>query len=155
VQIRRKLIVYLKKDITFNMKKNILILIIMFFCLNVFSQKNNTDTSEICIPYSVAKKILIDLNNYDKLQEISKTYKEEIFELNKKTEVLNKENDTWQKEDKLNREIISEKNKAIQIYKDENNDLKKENKRLKTRNVLYNIISVVIIAPLTYISIFK
>ena len=137
------------------MKKNILILIIMFFCLNVFSQKNNTDTSEMCIPYSVAKKILIDLNNYDKLQEISKTYKEEIFELNKKTEVLNKENDAWQKEDKLNREIISEKNKAIDIYKSENKDLKEENKRLKTRNVLYNIISAVIIAPLTYISIFK
>lgn len=137
------------------MKKNILILIIMFFCLNVFSQKNNTDTSEMCIPYSVAKKILIDLNNYDKLQEISKTYKEEIFELNKKTEVLNKENDAWQKEDKLNREIISEKNKAIDIYKSENEDLKEENKRLKTRNVLYNIISAVIIAPLTYISIFK
>jgi phage host-nuclease inhibitor protein Gam len=121
----------------------------------IFSQKNNTDTSEMCIPYSVAKKILVDLNNYDKLQEISKTYKEEIFELNKKTEVLTKENDAWQKEDKLNSEIISEKNKAIQIYKDENKDLKKENERLKTRNVLYNIISAVIIAPLTYISFFK
>lgn len=137
------------------MKKNILLLIILFVNVIIFSQKNNTDTSEMCIPYSVAKKILVDLNNYDKLQEISKTYKEEIFELNKKTEVLTKENDAWQKEDKLNREIISEKNKAIQIYKDENKDLKQENERLKTRNVLYNIISAVIIAPLTYISVFK
>jgi len=155
VRTRKKLIVYLKNDITFNMKKNILLLIILFVNVIIFSQKNNTDTSEMCIPYSVAKKILVDLNNYDKLQEISKTYKEEIFELNKKTEVLTKENDAWQKEDKLNREIISEKNKAIQIYKDENKDLKQENERLKTRNVLYNIISAVIIAPLTYISVFK
>lgn len=137
------------------MKKNILFLIILFVNILIFSQKNNTDTSEMCIPYSVAKKILVDLNNYDKLQEISKTYKEEIFELNKKTEVLTKENNVWQKEDKLNREIISEKNKTIQIYRDENKDLRQENERLKTRNVLYNIISAVIIAPLTYISVFK
>jgi uncharacterized membrane protein YgaE (UPF0421/DUF939 family) len=109
----------------------------------------------MCIPYPVAKQILLDLNNYDKLQEVVKTYKEEIYELNKKTQVLQKENDSWEKEDSLNREIIGEKNKAIDIYKSENEDLKKENKRLKTKNGLYNIISAVIIAPLTYLALLK
>jgi hypothetical protein len=58
-------------------------------------------------------------------------------------------------EDSLNRIIISEKNEKIKIYEEENLDLKKENKRTKTKNVLFNIISAVIIAPLTYIAIFK
>jgi serine phosphatase RsbU (regulator of sigma subunit) len=109
----------------------------------------------MCIPYPVAKQILLDLNNYDKLQEVVKTYKEEIYELNKKTQVLQKENDSWEKEDKLNREIISEKNKAIEIIKEENKGLREENKRIKTKNTLYNIISAVIIAPLTYIALLK
>lgn len=137
------------------MKKNILLIIFTFLCLGFLSQKNNSDTSQMCIPYPVAKQILLDLNNYDKLQEVVKTYKEEIYELNKKTQVLQKENDSWEKEDKLNREIIGEKNKAIQILKEENKDLREENKRIKTKNTLYNIISAVIIAPLTYIALLK
>jgi uncharacterized protein YllA (UPF0747 family) len=137
------------------MKKNILLIIFTFLCLGFLSQKNNSDTSQMCIPYPVAKQILLDLNNYDKLQEVVKTYKEEIYELNKKTQVLQKENDSWEKEDSLNREIISEKNKAIEIIKEENKDLRDENKRIKTKNTLYNIISAVIIAPLTYLVLLK
>jgi len=137
------------------MKKNILLIIFTFLCLGFLSQKNNSDTSQMCIPYPVAKQILLDLNNYDKLQEVVKTYKEEIYELNKKTQVLQKENDSWEKEDSLNREIISEKNKAIEIIKEENKGLREENKRIKTKNTLYNIISAVIIAPLTYIALLK
>lgn len=137
------------------MKKNILLIIFTFLCLGFLSQKNNSDTSQMCIPYPIAKQILLDLNNYDKLQEVVKTYKEEIYELNKKTQVLQKENDSWEKEDSLNREIISEKNKAIEIIKEENKGLREENKRIKTKNTLYNIISAVIIAPLTYIALLK
>ena len=137
------------------MKKNILLIIFTFLCLGFLSQKNNSDTSQMCIPHTVAKQILLDLNNYDKLQEVVKTYKEEIYELNKKTQVLQKENDSWEKEDSLNREIISEKNKAIEIIKEENKGLREENKRIKTKNTLYNIISAVIIAPLTYIALLK
>lgn len=137
------------------MKKNILLIIFTFLCLGFLSQKNNSDTSQMCIPYPVAKQILLDLNNYDKLQEVVKTYKEEIYELNKKTQVLQKENDSWEKEDSLNREIINEKNKAIEIIKEENKGLRDENKRIKTKNTLYNIISAVIIAPLTYIALLK
>jgi serine phosphatase RsbU (regulator of sigma subunit) len=137
------------------MKKNILLIIFTFLCLGFLSQKNNSDTSQMCIPYPVAKQILLDLNNYDKLQEVVKTYKEEIYELNKKTQVLQKENDSWEKEDSLNREIISEKNKAIEIIKEENKGLREENKRIKTKNTLYNIISAVIIAPLTYLALLK
>lgn len=124
----------------------------------VLSQTNKTktiDTSQICLPYSVAQQILLDLNNYDKVKELMSTYQKEIFELEKKVEYIKKENDAWKKEDDLNKEIISEKNNKLKIYESDNENLKKENKRLKTKNGIYNIISAVIIAPLTYIAIFK
>lgn len=133
----------------------ILLLIFMFLSVNLFSQKTTIDTNQICVTYSVAQKILLDLNDYDRLKEVIVTYKSEIYELNNKVIYLNKENDAWLTEDKLNKEIISEKNKSIEIYKSENDDLKKENKRLKTKNGLYNIISAIIIVPLTYIAITK
>ena len=116
MRIKRKLIVCLKKDTTTNMKKNILLIIFTFLSFLVFTQKNTTDTSQMCIPYPIAKQILLDLNNYDKLQEIVKTYKEEIYELNKKTQVLQKENEAWEKEDSLSKEIIKEKGTPLLIH---------------------------------------
>ena len=133
----------------------ILLLMFMFLSVNLFSQKTTIDTNQICVPYSVAQKILLDLNDYDRLKEVIVTYKSEIYELNNKVIYLNKENDAWLTEDKLNKELISEKTKTIEIYKSENEDLKKENKRLKTKNGLYNIISAIIIVPLTYLAITK
>ena len=140
------------------MKKIIILLISILLCTNLFSQKSkkvSEDTSEICIPYSVGQKILLDLNNYDKLKEVVVTYKSEIYELENKSLFLNKEIVAWKKEDELNQEIITEKNETIKIYKSENEDLKKENKRLKTRNGLFYIISGLIITPLSYYAIFK
>jgi hypothetical protein len=43
----------------------------------------------------------------------------------------------------------------VKIYKEENENLNKEMKRLKTKNTLFNIISGAIIAPLTYLAVFK
>lgn len=139
------------------MNKIYTLLILMFLSINVYSQtsKQPVDTNQMCIPYSVAQKILLDLNDYDRLKEVVVTYKNEIYELNNKVIMLKKENDAWLSDDKLNREIISEKNKTIEIYKSENEDLKKENKRLKTKNGLYSIISAIIIVPLTYIVVTK
>jgi hypothetical protein len=117
--------------------------------------KKTVDTSEICIPYDVAQKMLLDLNEYDKLKELSKLDKREIYELNSKINFLEKTNDSWQVKDSLSGQIIVQTQEKVKIYKEENQDLKKENKRLKIKNGLFNIVSAVIIAPLTYISIFK
>jgi hypothetical protein len=117
--------------------------------------KKTIDTSEIYIPYSVAQKMLLELNEYDKLVELSKLDKKEIYELNSKIILLQKTNDSWQLKDSLNGQIIVQTEDKVKIYKEENKDLKKENKRLKIKNGLYNIISAVIIAPLTYLVIFK
>jgi len=139
----------MKQKITF------IIFFVVFFTLGQTSKNKTIDTNQICMPYSVAQKILLDLNNYDKLKETIPTYQNEIYQLNKKTELLVKENEAWKKEDDLNRQIISEKNESIKIYKSENEDLKKENKRIKIKNGLFNIISGIIIVPLTYFAVFK
>ena len=137
------------------MKKIFLIFVFGLFSLTVSGQKGIKDTSEMSIPYSVAQKMLWDLNDYDRLKELSKLDKKEIVELNNKVELLNKVNQTWVEKDSLSREIISETEEKVKIYKEENEQLRDDNKRLKTKNTIFNIISGAIVAPLTYMILFK
>jgi hypothetical protein len=149
------LIVYYEKDMDFNMKK----LVILFFFLMVssltMSQKNVVDTSEMCIPYSVAQKILLDLSDYDRIKEIKILNEKEIKELNSKIQYQEKIIIIWEEKDSTNNVIIKKTEEKFEIYKEENKSLSKENKRLKTKNTLFSIISGVIIAPLTYLVLFK
>ena len=139
----------------FNMKK----LVILFFFLMVssltMSQKNVVDTSEMCIPYSVAQKILLDLSDYDRIKEIKVLNEKEIKELNNKIQYQEKIIIIWEEKDSTNNVIIKKTEEKFEIYKEENKSLSKENKRLKTKNTLFSIISGVIIAPLTYLVLFK
>lgn len=135
--------------------------IINIFLLSVFSSfsqtSNNTkqDTTEFCIPYSVAQKILLDLNDYDRIKELDKLNKKEIIELNNKISVLQNVNKSLNSLDSLNKELIILGDEKFKIVEEENNDLKKEVKKMKLRNTVYNIVSAIIIVPLTYISLIK
>ncbi len=140
------------------MKKIITILFFLFVTINTYSQTSKTvkvDTTQMCIPYNVTQKMLLDLNDYDRLKELSVLDKKEIYQLNNKILFLEKTNQTWQEKDSLSSVIIKETEQKVEIYKEENKNLSKENKRLKTKNTLFNIISGAIIAPLTYMIIFK
>ena len=112
------------------MKKIFLVLVFGFISLTLNAQKGIKDTSEMSIPYSVAQKMLLDLNDYDRLKEISKLDKKEIIELNNKIDYLNKINQTWVEKDSLSKEIISETEEKVKIYKEENERLADDNKRL-------------------------
>lgn len=114
-----------------------------------------TDSTKLYIPYYVVQKILLDLNDYDRLKELSILDKQEILELNNKIILLEKTNDIWIKKDSLNFITIKNNEEKFNIVDNEIKDLKKENKRLKTKNGLSNIISAIIIAPLTYLVLFK
>lgn len=124
-----------------------------------FSFKSQTkpysDSTKLYIPYYVVQKILLDLNDYDRLKELSILDKQEILELNNKIILLEKTNDIWIKKDSLNFITIKNNEEKFNIVDNEIKDLKKENKRLKTKNGLFNIISAIIIAPLTYLVLFK
>lgn len=137
------------------MKKLLLVFVLTFLSLTVVGQQKNVDTSEMCIPYGVAQKMLLELNDYDKLKQISVLDRKEIIELNNKVIFLDKINNTWVQKDSLNKEIIVKTEEKVEIYKVDNENLRKDNKRLKIKNTLITIISGAIIAPLTYISIFK
>jgi hypothetical protein len=133
------------------MKKLFLVFVLTFLSLTVVGQ----DTSEMRIPYSVGQKMLLELNDYDKLKQISVLDRKEIIELNNKVIFLGKINNTWVQKDSLNKEIIVKIEEKVEIYKVDNEILRKDNKRLKTKNTLITIISGAIVVPLTYISIFK
>jgi hypothetical protein len=138
------------------MKK--LIFLISFVFVSFISEaqiKKPVDTTQMCIPYDVAQKMLLELNDYDRLKELSKLDKKEITELNNKISLLEKTNNTWQVKDSLSGQIILQTEEKVKIYKEENENLNKELKRLKTKNTLFNIIAGAIIAPLTYIAVFK
>ncbi len=138
------------------MKK--LIFLISFVFVSFISEaqvKKPVDTTQMCIPYDVAQKMLLELNDYDRLKELSKLDKKEITELNNKIVLLEKTNNTWEVKDSLSGQIILQTEEKVKIYKEENENLNKELKRLKTKNTLFNIISGAIIAPLTYIAVFK
>ena len=119
------------------------------------AQKGIEDTSEMCMPYSVAQKILLDLNDYDRVKQINALNEKEIKELNNKIIYQEKIIMTWEEKDSINGVIITKTEEKVEIYKEENKTLAKDNKRLKTKNTLFTIISGAIIAPLTYLSVFK
>jgi hypothetical protein len=136
--------------------KNILIsLIFVVISFTTNAQKTNIDTSEMCLPFSVAQKILLDLNDYDRLKEMDKLNQKEIKELNNKIILLDKTIKTYVEKDSLSGQIISKTEEKVEIYKSENQRLADDNRRLKTKNTLFNIISGAIIAPLTYLLIIK
>ena len=135
-----------------------IIFLISFVFVSFISEaqiKKSVDTIQMSIPYNIVQKILFDLNDYDKLKELSMLDKKEITELNNKIVLLEKTNKTWVEKDSLSGKIILQTEEKVKIYKEENKRLNKEYKRLKTKNTLFNIISGVIIAPLTYLLIIK
>ena len=135
-----------------------IIFLISFVFVSFISEaqiKKSVDTIQMSIPYNIVQKILFDLNDYDKLKELSRLDKKEITELNSKIVLLEKTNKTWVEKDSLSGQIILQTEEKVKIYKEENKRLNKEYKRLKTKNTLFNIISGVIIAPLTYLLIIK
>lgn len=138
------------------MKKILFLISFVVFSFVAEAQtKKPVDTTQMCIPYEVAQKMLLDLNDYDRLKELSKLDKKEITELNNKIILLEKTNKTWETKDSLSVQIISQTEEKVKIYKEENENLNREMKRLKTKNTLFNIIAGAIIAPLTYIAVFK
>jgi hypothetical protein len=137
--------------------KNIFLLLFSIFVANVSftQQKPKTEPTEMSIPYDVAQKMLLDLNDYDRLKELSKLDKEEIKQLNNKILYLEKTIITWEQKDTLNKEIISNVEQKFKIVNDQNDELRKEVKMLKTKNILTQIISGTLITTLTVFTIMK
>jgi hypothetical protein len=138
------------------MKKFLTILIILLVSNVSFSQKKpNVDTSVMCIPYGVAQKMLLDLNDYDRIKELTKLDKEEIKQLNNKIFYLEKSINTWEEKDSLSNEIVVKTEEKFKVVSDQNQELRTEVKKLKVKNTFISIISGAVLSTLTVFSILK
>lgn len=138
------------------MKKLFFLLTILLIVNVSFSQqKPKSEPTEMSIPYDVAQKMLLDLNEYDRLKELSKLDKEEIKQLNNKVLYLEKSINTWEQKDSLNKEIVANVEEKFKIVNKQNEELREEVKKLKVKNTFTQIISGALLTTLTVFSIMK
>jgi hypothetical protein len=115
-----------------------------------FSQIKKVDTTEICLPYSVGKQIMLDLNRLDSTTAILKLTETEVTELNKKIDAQQGIIGNLEDKVKIGDTIIQKTNEKFEIVDRINKDLTVENKKLKRKNVIIEIVSGVLIGALTY-----
>ena len=148
------MIVYSIKDIIIKMKKLLITLLLILLPLITFSQVKK-DTTQICLPYIVAKQILLDLNRLDQLTEVLNLTEIELRETQNKVNIQDSIIVTMKlKEDNYKLQIKKEQEKYI-IVEGQNEGLRKDIKKLKTKNTIIEIVGGAIIGGLTYILIFK
>jgi hypothetical protein len=137
------------------MNRITILLLILFIGFNSFAQKPKPqDTSEICIPYGVAQKMLLDLNDYDRLKEINKLNEKQIIQLNDKVFYMEKSISSWQKLDSTNKILVSNTEQKFKIMSDENERLRKEFKKHKVKSTFIQVDGGSIILTLTGLLIF-
>ena len=130
--------------------KNILTVLFLLVSMTSFSQIKKVDTTEICLPYSVGKQIMLDLNRLDSTTAILKLTETEVIELNKKIDAQQGIIGNLEDKVKIGDTIIQKTNEKFEIVDRINEDLTVENKKLKRKNVIIEIVSGVLIGALTY-----
>jgi hypothetical protein len=131
--------------------KNLLLILFVSFGFTVLSQTiMKEDTTEICLPYTVGKQIMLDLNKLDSTTAILKLTEDEVIELNKKIDLQQSVISTMEEKVKTSEVIIQKTNEKFQIVDNINKDLTSDNKKLKRKNTIIQIVSGIIIGALTY-----
>jgi hypothetical protein len=135
--------------------KNILILFFILLTKISFGQIIESDTTTLLIPVNVGKSILVDLNDLERLKKQEVTYKNEIIQLENKVFKNEKIITTLEEKDKKNNEIIELKDSKYKLVDDENKELRDDIKKIKTKNIIIEIVGGSLITVLTYIIAFK
>ena len=130
--------------------KNILYVLFLLVSLTSFGQIKKVDTTEICLPYSVGKQIMLDLNRLDSTTAILKLTETEVIELNKKIDAQQGIIGNLEDKVKMSDTIIQKTNEKFDIVDKINKDLVTDNKKLKRKNVIIEIVSGILIGALTY-----
>ena len=130
--------------------KNIISLLFLLVSLTSFSQIKKVDTTEICLPYSVGKQIMLDLNRLDSTTAILKLTETEVIELNKKIDAQQGIIGNLEDKVKISDTIIQKTNEKFDIVDKINKDLVTDNKKLRRKNVIIEIVSGILIGALTY-----
>ena len=130
--------------------KNILYVLFLLVSLTSFGQIKKVDTTEICLPYSVGKQIMLDLNRLDSTTAILKLTETEVIELNKKIDAQQGIIRNLEDKVKISDTIIQKTNEKFDIVDKINKDLVTDNKKLRRKNVIIEIVSGILIGALTY-----
>jgi len=121
--------------------KNILLILFCFFNITLFGQ----DTNQICIPNNIAREILKDLNELDKLKELQKLNAEEINKLENKINTQDTIILKLEEKDKNSEIIINKTEEKNDLLEEDNKNLRKENKKLKIKNTVIEIFTGIVI----------
>lgn len=134
-------------------------IITIFFILTSFvsfSQKEKIiDTNTMCFPTDVGRKILLDLNELDRLKKEKILTDQEITQLELKCEEQDSIIVDLEEKDKNNKVIIGAANEKFKLVEEDNKNLRGDIVKLKTKSTIIEIISGAILASITYIQIFK
>jgi len=130
--------------------KNILLVLFLLVSLTSFGQIKKVDTTEICLPYSVGKQIMLDLNRLDSTTAILKLTETEVIELNKKIDAQQGIIGNLEDKVKIGDTIVQKTNEKFDIVDKINKDLVTDNKKLRRKNVIIEIVSGILIGALTY-----
>jgi len=135
--------------------KKIFFIIALLISFTSFSQKTVKDTNEICMPYTVAKKIALDLNRLDSITKVSKLTDIELIETRKKVDLKDSIITTFEQKETNYKLQIEKENEKFKIVDDQNKDLRKDIKKLKVKNTVIEIVGGSIITILSGVLIFK
>jgi hypothetical protein len=130
--------------------KKILYVLFLLVSLTSFGQIKKVDTTEICLPYSVGKQIMLDLNRLDSTTAILKLTETEVIELNKKIGAQQGIIGNLEDKVKMSDTIIQKTNEKFDIVDKINKNLVTDNKKLRRKNVIIEIVSGILIGALTY-----
>lgn len=136
--------------------EKLLLIILLFVSFISYGQKELTkDTNYTCLPNNVARQVLRDLNELDRLKKNEVLYVKEIKELEKKTVAQDSTISKLEQRDKVNLAIIESTEEKVKLIKEDNELLRKEIKRINIKTNIIEIVSGAIMSTIIYIQLFK
>ena len=136
--------------------KKLLFIILFLVSFISYGQKELTkDTNYTCLPNNVARQVLRDLNELDRLKKNEVLYVNEIKELEKKTVAQDSTISKLEQRDKVNLTIIESTEEKVKLIQKDNELLRTEIKRINTKTNIIEIVSGAIMATIIYIQLFK
>jgi hypothetical protein len=136
--------------------KKLLTVYFLLFTFFVLSQKTVTpDTNQICFPTEVGKKILLDLNELDRLKKYEILTENEIKEF--ETKVIKQDSiiSKLEQKDDTNKVIIKSWEEKYNLVEKDNKDLRNKLKWAGIKTNIVEIVSGLIMSSIIYIQLFK
>ena len=137
------------------MKKLLLILLFLVTFVSYGQKEITKDTNFTCLPNNVAKQILKDLNELDRIKKNEILYVNEIKEFEKKSVAKDSTISKLEQRDKVNLGIIESAEEKVKLIQKDNELLRTEIKRINTKTNIIEIVSGALMATIIYIQLFK